>query len=166
MAFNTRNYNERDWVRIRPSLSAGFDFGQINDILSDDRLGVSWSIKPNRDRIINAEDVIRCAELGEGQILAQLTDLLSDLRFKETRPPLELVTPRKRYEFKKAARDAARRRAIAIELGLEYWLDLRRDGCDAQVDDLAEMIINAERLIEQERDRACVAGSAKGGCNG
>jgi hypothetical protein len=153
MSFNSRKYDERDWVRIRPSLSIGFDFGQINDILSGDRLGVSWSVNPHRNRIIRSQDVIRCAEMGEGQILRQITKLLVELNRATEKPPVQLVTPRARYEFKKQCRAKADRKKLAIEFGLEYWLDLRRDGCDAKIEDLAEFIVRAEQSMESDDDK-------------
>jgi hypothetical protein len=36
---------------------------------------------------------------------------------------------------------------LAITVALQYWLDLRRDGQNAQIPDLADFIVKAERHI-------------------
>ena len=175
MSFNTRNYNEGEWVRLRPSLMKGFDFGQINDVLRDERVGVIWSINKNRERVIFAEDVIRCSEHGEGFILYQVAQMIWNLKRKKVNIRTSgLMTVRERLEYRKEKISEIRRRILAIEFALEYWLDLRRDGLNVQAEDLVETIAKVERLLDgyAEEDRqakdgpARVAGSGKGGLNG
>lgn len=168
MKFNTRNYNEREWVRLRPSLSIGFDYGQICDVLSDDRLNVQWKVNPHRDLNIHAGDVIRCGQMGEGPVLDQVGTLLHTLRAKRSKPYIPTKgTVEDRIEARRRLRSEVDRETLAIEFGLEYWLDLRRDGCDAQIEDLAETIAKVQRLLDgYSDDRARVTGRVKGGLNG
>lgn len=168
MSFNTRNYREREWVRLRPSLSIGFDYGQICDVLSDDRLNVQWKVNPYRDLNIHAGDVIRCGQMGEGPVLDQVGTLLHTLRAKRMKPNIPPIgTVEDRIEARRRFRSEVDRETLAIKFGLEYWLDLRRDGCDAQVEDLAETIAKVQRLLDgYSDDRARVTGSDNGGLNG
>lgn len=114
---------ERQYVRVRPSLGEGFDFGRIVDLLPGQRLRVRWVLNPRRGAIVDAQDVISVGMLGEAALLADLEGQIASL--VRRKPQGWGVT------------------LSALGDALEYWLDLRRDGCNAQPRDFNDLLDRA-----------------------
>ena len=111
---------ERQFARLRPTLEEGFDFGQILDVLPNNRLRVHWVMNHRRKKVVDAGDVIPCGENGEQHLLLKLEEQLWSLRCGAG---------------DKAMRKARKLVALAVDFTLEHWLDLRRDGINVQPDD-------------------------------
>lgn len=113
------DFQERQFVRVRPSLGGGFDFGPVVDTLPGNRLRIRWVLDLRRGAIVDEQDVIPCGDLGE-EIL--LRDIDNQIRTMARLYPREWGAT-----------------LNALGISVEYWLDLRRDGCNAQIEDFNDM---------------------------
>jgi hypothetical protein len=117
---------ERQIVRLRPTLGRGLAIGRIIDLLPGGLLNVLWLATDKRLNgsrgleKLHPQDVLLLPD-DEAAVVAQLEDLFS----------------RANEQYR-----------LAITVALEYWLDLRRDGQNAQIQDLADLIVNAQRHIK------------------
>lgn len=89
-----------------------------------------WVIRPKRLQLIDAEEIIICGNHGEDFLLADLEKQINQ-RIRSPRNPQHALY------------------LDAISVALEHWLDLRRDECDAQPDDLQRHIATAFKLTIQ-----------------
>ena len=121
---------ERQYVRVRPSLGEGFDFGQIVDLLPGERLRMRWVLNPRRGAIVDARDVISVGALGEGAMLERIDEWL-------------------RQHSRKSTPSLKPGHEVALATALEYWLDLRRDGCNAQIGDFEVFFTGALNCVQQ-----------------
>ena len=122
--------SERQYVRVRPTLPDAFDFGPVVDLLPGNRLRVRWVINQRRCAIVDAQDVIGCGQLGEDFLLRHVDE-----------------------QIKASARQPSRDwnlSKVAIGDAVEYWLNLRRDGCNVQVEDFNGFVTSALQRVMQE----------------
>ena len=126
---------ERQFARLRPTLGQGFDFGQIVDVLPNNRLRVHWVMNHRRKKVVDAGDVIPCGENGERHLLLKVEEQLWSLQ---------------RGTGGKAMRKARKLVALAVDFTLEQWLDLRRDGINVQPDDFYNNLGIAVNLLGDE----------------
>ena len=123
---------ERQIVRLRPTLGRGLAVGRIIDLLPGGLLNVLWfatdkSLNGSRGlEKLHPQDVLLLPD-DEAAVVAQLDDLLS----------------RANEQYR-----------LAITVALEFWLDLRRDGQNAQIQDLTDLIVNAQRHISGPKSGA------------